>query len=226
LLTAAGVTELGTDILYADYITSPAHSDTLLASYLAAATREVEVITGNYWGTDTSDIQYFDGYDSGYPQTDRPYGEQIEIYPEYTLKYKGVKSITSIEFLDRQAGVDRTLDADEYRLATEEVDNDYQDSRLLVNTTIPNGKANIKVTFVHGYDEIPKIAEELACYVGAKMALVNISGGSYKDVSTYTLGRKTFSIGQIYVNIRESIDQVETRIQDLTTDLGGNFECV
>lgn len=224
-LTVAGVALLGTDILYIDYTYSPRHSDTVLSSYLASIVREVEKMTGNYWGTPKTSIQFFDGYTSGYPQTDEPYGNQIEAYPEYNLKYMGINSITSIEFLDRQGNVDTTLDTTQYRIVTEDSLNDYQDSRVLINTTIPNGKANVKITFVHGYSVIPDLAKELASYVGGMMALVNISGGSYKDVSTYTLGRKTFSIGQIYVNVRESIDQMKGRIDSLLTNLGGNFDC-
>jgi len=226
-LTTAGKTLLGTDILYIDYTYSPRQSDTVLASYLPQATKEVEKITGNYWGEATTTIQYFDGYESGYPQTDEPYGEQIEPYPEYDLKYKGVNSITSVLFLDRQGNTDTTLETTSYRiLADEDSLNDYQDSRLLINTSIPNGKGNIKVTYIHGYTTVPDLVQELCSYVAGMMALVNISGGSYKDVSTYTLGRKTFSIGQVYVNIRESIDQMKGRIESLTNTLGGNFDCV
>jgi len=222
-LTSAGKTLLSTDVLYIDYVYSPRQSDTVLASYLPAATREVEKITGNYWGAVKSSVQYFDGYDSGYPQTDKPYGTQIESYPEFTLKYKSVQTITSILFLDREGETDTTLETTQYRILT---DDTYQDSRLLINTSIPNGKANIQTTFTHGYTTVPELAQELASYVAGLMALVNISGGSYKDVSTYTLGRKTFSIGQVYVNIRESIDQMKGRIDQLTTKLGGNFDCV
>jgi len=224
-LTTAGLTLLSTKVLYIDYVYSPRHSNTVLATYLASIVAEVDRITGNYWGTPVTAYQYFDGYTSGYPQTDRPYGEQIEAYPELDLKYKGINSITSIITIDRDGNTDRTLDSTEYRLATEDQDNDYQDSRLLVNTTLPNGKANIKVTFVHGYATVPILIQELASYVGGMMALVNISGGSYKDVSTYTLGRKTFSIGQIYVNVRESIDQMNSRINSITNTMGGNFDC-
>jgi hypothetical protein len=226
LLTSTGVTEVGENLLYADYVYSPRHSDTLLSTYLTQVVREVDRVTGDYWGQPKTSIQYFDGYDSGYPQTDEPYGNQIENYPELTLKYSGINSITSIEFLDREGSVDRTLESTEYRIVTEDANNDYQESRLLVNTTIPNGKANVKVTFIHGYDSVPELVQELASLVGGVMALVNISGGSYKDVSTYTLGRKTFSIGQIYVNVRESIDQMKGRIDQLLTELGGNYDCV
>lgn len=222
-LTSAGKTLLSTNVLYIDYTYSPRQSDTVLSTYLSAATAEVDKITGNYWGSPKTSVQHFDGYTSGYPQTDKPYGVQIEPYPEFDMRYKGLNSITSVIFLDRKGETDRTLDSDEYRIFTED---DTQESRLLINTVVPNGKANVKVTFIHGYDTVPSLVQELACYVGGLMALVNISGGSYKDVSTYTLGRKTFSIGQVYVNIRESIDQMKSRIDMITNQLGGNFASV
>ena len=225
-LTTAGKTLLDTDVLYIDYVYSPRHSDTLLTSYIAPATAEVNLITNNYWGPERTSIQYFDGYTSGYPQTDEPYGTQIEPYPEFTLKYKSIIAITSVLFLDKKGDTDTTLDSNQYRVITDEDElNDYNESRLLVNTNIPNGKANIKATFTHGYTNVPDLIQELTALVGGVMALVNISGGSYKDVSTYSLGRKSFSIGQIYVNVRESIDQMKSRIDYITNLMGGNFDC-
>jgi len=223
LLTSAGVTKVNAKVIYIDYTYSPKQSNTVLLTYLPMAQAEVDKITGNYWGDPKTSVQYFDGYRSGYPQTDKPYGEQIEEYPEYTLKYAGVSSITSVLFLDRSGNTDTTLDSDQYRIFT---DDDFQESRLLINTTIPNGKANIQVTMVHGYDSVPVLIQELASYITGMMALVNISGGSYKDISTYSFPEGSVSIGQVYVNIRESIDQMKKRIEAISLELGSNFDCV
>lgn len=226
-LTSAGVTALGTNVLYIDYVHSPAHSDTYLTSYLPQIVREVDKITGDYWGTPKSTIEYLDGYSSGYPQTDKPYGTQIEDYAEFILKYSGLNSITSILFLDRQGETDQTLETTDYRIITEENNNyDMQESRLLINRTIPNGKANIKVTYNHGYVSVPELIQELASYVGGVMALVNISGGSYDDISTYSFPEGSVSIGQVYVNIRESITQLKKRVDEIKELFGNNFSCV
>lgn len=222
LLTSAGVTKVDGSVIYGSYVYSPKQSDTLLNTYLDPASREVEKLTSNYWGDETTAYEYFDGYDSGYPQTDEPFGNQIEDYPEFMLRYKGVASITSIELLDRQGDVDSTLESTEYRIIT---DDDMQESRVLVNRTIPNGKANVKITYVHGYDEVPTLIQELAALVGGIMALVNISGGSYKDPSTYSLGRKSISLGQIYVNIESSIKAMQRRIDEITERYGSNYGC-
>lgn len=222
LLTSAGVTKVDGKAIYINYVYSPKQSDTLLNTYLEPASREVDKMTMNYWGTDMTSYEYFDGYDSGYPQTDRPFGEQIEPYPEFQLYYKGVSSITSIELLDREGNVDDTLESTEYRIFT---DDDNQQSRLLVNRTIPNGKANVKVAYVHGYDSVPALVQELTAAVAGVMALVNISGGSYKDPSTYQIGRANFSLGQIYVNIESSIKVLQNRINHIKGLLGSNYAC-
>lgn len=222
-LTSAGATLLSTNILYIDYNYSPRHSDTLIATYLPQATAEVNKITGNYWGTSKSYTEYFDGYTSGYPQTDEPYGMQIDSYPEFSLRYQSVNSITSIKFIDRQGNTDTTLDTTQYRLITED---DMQESRILINTTIPNGKANVEIIYVHGYDTVPDLVQELTALIGGVMALVNISGGSYKDISTYSFPEGSVSIGQIYVNVRESIIQMKNRIEQIKDILGSNYSCV
>lgn len=223
LLTSAGVTKVNGKVIYINYVYSPKQTDTILNTYLEPASREVDKLTSNYWGTAMTSYEYFDGYTSGYPQTDEPFGTQIEAYPEFQLKYKGISSITSIEFLDRIGDVTRTLDSDEYRIITTD---ENQASRLLVNTTIPNGKANVKVTYVHGYSAVPALIQELASLLAGIMALVNISGGSYKDVSMYTLGRKSFSLGEVYINIKTAIQTAQNRVETILEQFGNNYGCV
>lgn len=222
-LFVSATTTISTDLIYITYTHSPKQSDTVLVSYFDAIVGEVEKDTCNYWGTAKTTIQYYDGYDSGYPQTDKPFGTQIDPQPEFELDNQGINSITSVIFLDRQGNVERTLDSTEYKIVT---DDDGNESRVVVLTTIPNGKMNVKITYVHGYTEVPALTNELAALIGGVMALVNISGGSYNSISVYQIGRKNFSLGEVYINVRESIDQIEKRIDKLAIDLGGNFFCV
>jgi DNA-binding IclR family transcriptional regulator len=44
-------------------------------------------------------------------------------------------------------------------------------------------------------------------------------------VSTYSLGRKSFSIGQVYVNIESSIKQMKLRVKEISEELGEKFGC-
>ena len=223
LLTGPGVTKVSGSVIYIDYTYSPKQSDTILASYLPMASAEADKLTANYWGEVKTSYQYFDGYASGYVHTDAPFGTQMADQPEFQLKWSGVKTITSVEFLDNTGAVQNDIDAEYIRLIT---DDDYQDGRVIITAgSIPNGKNNVKITYTHGYTTTPVLIQELASLLGGVRALVNISGGSYKDVSTYSLGRKSFSIGQVYVNIESSIKQMKLRAKEITEELGEKFGC-
>jgi len=222
LLTSAGVTAVNGKKIYISYTYSLEQSDTVLSTYIPLAKKEIEKLTGNYWGAEKSTVQYFDGYQSDYPQTDEPYGTQIQPYPEFELKYQGVNSITSVLFLDREGNTDTTLETTQYRLVT---DDDGNDGRVLINTSIPNGKMNVKITYAHGYATVPILVQEAEALIAGVRALINISGGSYVDLSTYTLPEGSFSLGQIYVNIREAIVQVKARVQEIVDSLGYRYSC-
>lgn len=216
-LFSSGVTKLGTGTLYLSYLSSPKQSNTFLTNYLSKAQAETDKMTQNYWGTATTRTEYFDGYADGYPHTDSPFGTDIEEDPEFQLRYKGIQSITSVEFLDRQGNVNSTPSSEYFRF-------DEEDGRFIIGpTSIPNGKRNIKIVYSAGYDSVPDLIQELCALIGGMMALVNISGGSYKDVSTYSLGRKSFSIGQVYVNIESSINQMKLRIEEISSQMGGRY---
>jgi len=215
-LFASGLSSLSDNKLYLSYMSSPKQSNTTLNQYLKSSNDETDKLTGNYWGIVKSNTQYFDGYDSGYPQTDRPFGTQVDEEPEFELFYKSIQSVESVEFLDRTGAVTKEVDSTYVR---------FDDSgRVLIgHYTVPNGKRNVLIKFTHGYSETPNQIQELTALIAGMMALVNISGGSYKDVSTYTLGRKTFSIGQVYVNIESSIKQMKLRIESITNDMGPRY---
>lgn len=219
VLTAAGITKVNGKAIYANYLCVSKISDTILNTYVAAASKETENITGNYWGAVSTQTDYFDGYTLGYPNTNRPFGNDVEdtAFPEFELKYKGVTGITGIYFLDFDGTVNTTLTSSEYQYT--------EDGRVIVNKSIPNGKRNVKITYTHGYTAVPSDVSQLASLIGAKMTFVFISGGSYDDVTGYTIGRKQFQIGEAWVNIREVISQVEKRIEQLLDGIGPNYDC-
>jgi len=219
LLTSAGVTKVEDNVIYISYTYSKKMSDTFINSYLAPASREVEKLTENYYGTEKTSTEYFDGYTSGYPQTDRPYANQIDNLPEFELSNQSVQSITSVQYLDNVGDVDTTVDSDYISL-------DENGRVILTSSTVPNGKRNVKIIYTHGYTSIPAQVQELAALICGVMALVNISGGSYSDVTSYTLSSASFTVGEVYVNIREVLSQLNKRIDKIVLKLGGNYSCV
>ena len=212
LLTAAGVTALGTNELYISYTHSPKMSDEVVETYIAGASAEVDKVTGNYWGAVTTTEEVSDGRDENpYPSTDNPYVTNYDEPDFIQLKYKSVQSITSIVFTTGTST--RTLDSDNYRWD----DNGF--ITLLVDR-LPLGYLNVTTTYTHGYDSTPVLVCELATLLAAIRAYVNISGGSYDDATSFTLDKKQVSIGEAWVNIREVISQAQKRIVEIKNTLG------
>jgi len=216
LLTAAGITAVNGKKIYISYTQSPKQSDTLLQTYIAPASREVDSLTGNKWGSAASYTEYFDGYNSGYPQTDKPFGTQIDPESEFELKYQSIQSITSVQFLDNKGDVDQTVDSNYIQFEEE--------GRVILTTaTVPNGKKNVKIIYSQGYSEVPDLVQELTALIAGKMALIFISGGSYSTVTGYTIGRVSFSVGEQYFNIEATLKVMQRRIDTIVEDLGYRF---
>lgn len=220
-LTSAGVTALGTNVLYADYLHSPKINNSGISHHLTRAQSEVELITGNYWGGVKSTTETFDGRESSpYPTTDLPYVD-YDSDPEETIQLsnKSVQSITSVKFLARGSGDDRTISSSSYT---------WNSNGLIVFYTekLPVGKLAVEVTYTHGYSSVPTYIKELTEVLAGIMIFSAITGGSYDDATSFTLGRKAISIGEVYVNVRETVRQLEVRRDYLMKRIGTNiFVC-
>jgi len=218
LLTATGVSNLGSNVLYADYVHSPKISDSELVSFLLAAEEEVNQVTGNYWGIVKSSTEYFDGHDTTkFASTDRPFASDYDEPDTLVVKNKSVQSVTSVDFLGNDGDSIRTLDntyIDFY---------DYGEV-ILKSQRIPDGKKNVKVVYTHGYSVMNPLAKELTCLYVAIMSYAKITGGSYDDATSFSLGRKSASIGEVYVNVREAIKNYQNRIDVILLRLGPTME--
>lgn len=101
---------------------------------------------------------------------------------------------------------------------------DYQWTKegrvILTGNTIPNGSQNVKVTFNYGSSDTPQLAVDLAALYAGLRVYANITGGSYDDETGYTMGRKSVSIGEVYVNVAEVVRQFNTRIDQILESFG------
>lgn len=219
LLTAAGLSELGTNILYADYMHSPKLSDTILETFLGPASTEVDKITGNYWGpVKTTTDEVHDGReDNPYPSTDEPYVSDYDDPDFIQLNNLSVQTITDITFVTGTS--ERELDSVNYRF-------DSDGYITLLSDRLPLGKLNVEVTYTHGYSSTPDLICEMASLLAGIRAYVFISGGSYDDATSFTLGRKAITIGEAWVNIREVIDQAKKRVKELLNQHGPKMDVI
>lgn len=219
VLTSAGISTVNSKVIYISYTHCEQLSDTVLATYLKPAAKKVEKRTGNYYGTVKSSTQYFDGYESGYPTTESPMGTNYDEMPEFQLDNESVQTITSVKFLGNTGATNTEVDSDYIRLA--------ENGRVILTNSqsIPIGKRNIEIIYTHGYTAVPEQIIELAALYAGKMALLNITGGSYDAITSWQVGRAGFTQGEQYVNIREVLDQVNKSIKEILEDMGYNYGC-
>ena len=85
---------------------------------------------------------------------------------------------------------------------------------------VPNGTENVRIDYSYGMSTTPDYIAELGVLMASVKAYVNLSGGSYDDATSYTLGSKSVTIGEVYVNIREVIAQFKARIKEITDMVG------
>ena len=64
------------------------------------------------------------------------------------------------------------------------------------------------------------LIKELADYIGGIILAVRISGGSYDAPSLFSIGSQQVSVGQLYVNIREIVNQYKDRMKVLLQRIG------
>jgi hypothetical protein len=81
--------------------------------------------------------------------------------------------------------------------------------------SVPNGTDNIRVDYNYGRTTTPSYITDLSIALASLRAFVGLSGGSFDDATSYTLGSKSVTIGEVYVNIREVIAQINKRIDSL-----------
>lgn len=87
-------------------------------------------------------------------------------------------------------------------------------------TDVFPGQSIRVIDYKHGYTTTPDLIAELSSILVAIRCYVNLSGGSYDDATSYTLGSKAVTIGEVYVNIREVIDQFKKRKQEILDAYG------
>jgi len=352
VLTGAGVTALGTNILYATYGYTDLFADSVITDMIAAADDEIDKVTGRKWDTPTSIIEYRSGRASlGYPTTNRPFANDWDAPDFIVLDQKPVTTVDAAYFLARPltvgkfynydlwsttftdltdninstteapfilfddapvtgdiiyigsgltflglttylsvVGVDNgstaidweywngtawtdLTETDEttgasiftasgkftwtypYGWAETTVDgysaywirgtltDDYsvdpqvstmriedpintvvepyqrklrgEGQLYFTDIVVPDGTDNIRIDYNYGVVTTPTYISDLSVHVASLKAFVNLSGGSYDDATSYTLGSKAVTIGEVYVNIREVIAQIKKRIDEL-----------
>ena len=81
-----------------------------------------------------------------------------------------------------------------------------------INNYIPSGTKNIKVRYNVGMASVPYNVRDLTANLAALQALVKLIGGSFDDVTAYTIPEMSISKGEPYTNMRAAIIEIQKRV--------------
>lgn len=165
--------------------------------------------------------------------TKKVYGRTEEFEEIQSSKYKNVtntlilehKSITDVDVYFRlNIAPD---ESGEYDWSQKNEGYDYQvlpTGRIKLFTypaiQTPYNYRDIKITGTYGESTIPTSIEQLCKYLTAIRIFVHITGGSYNDVTSWSLGEYNESLGEPYTNLRATIVMLTDEIKRLKKETG------
>ena len=90
----------------------------------------------------------------------------------------------------------------------------------LLHDRIPNGTRNIKVVYTRGESSVPAMVTELCNVEMSLRAYAKLTGASYDEFTSGSLGSKAYTQGEQYVNIREVLQTLQKRKDELLNMIG------
>jgi len=195
-----------------------------MEDFIDDADAEIENWTGKKFTDSNSYIEYFEGRSekvtaSGGAEADEGqyWSETFEDKYVIILSKYPVQSITSVLFLNDDGTTDDTLT---------EADEDFHwwdyGKIQLISSSIPigKGKKKIKVTYTYGYSEVPRLVKRLSSVLSSIIVFANLTGGSFDEITSYSLGPKSVSVGEPMFNLREAIIRLEQMKNNLLNQIG------
>lgn len=93
---------------------------------------------------------------------------------------------------------------------------DAEESKFLSNLF---GERTISVTYAYGESTAPSYVKRLIECLAALMLLTNQTGGTYDDVTSYSLGGLEASVGEPWVNINATVKYIEKEVDRLMSHI-------
>lgn len=75
------------------------------------------------------------------------------------------------------------------------------------------------IVYVYGHTAVPRIINQLTAMIAAIGALVEQIGGTFDDVTSYSMPEFSASKGEPFTNIRETIVRLDTRINSILAEV-------
>ncbi|MCK5019043.1 MAG: hypothetical protein KAS32_18425 [Candidatus Peribacteraceae bacterium] len=104
------------------------------------------------------------------------------------------------------------LDAIESELNMRDIQFESWGEITFIAKTIPDGTRNVKVRYKYGSATVPKKVRELSASLAGCACFFAMIGGSFDDVTSYTIPEMSVSKGEPYTNMRAAIIELQKKI--------------
>ena len=203
-------------------------SDTNITEFISDAEAEIDIWTGKVY-TSTAATEYYEGIPQEISATQNiDEGVYFEIpreeKREILLDHYPVISITSLQWIDDDGTVNTSL--------TENTDYHLWNSTgkvWIFTKNLPYGdnKKKVKIVYTYGTSSVPRIVQRLASVIAGIHALVYQMGGTYNDVTSYSLPEGiNISLGEPYTQLRETLNRLEKERDYLFNMIGREIPTV
>lgn len=149
-------------------------------------------------------------------QTDTIYlngdGDKVIFVPD---RYLPMQTITELVQLDQAGSTAYTFAASDYQYDSTTGMIRLRESIYVgqLERAFLNGYQNVKVGLTYGYSEVPQWVQDLTRSIAGLNVINYKITGSYTDVSTWSEGSMSYSLGQPYVNLDAGFRRLNDNVQ-------------
>lgn len=176
-----------------------------VADYIIEAMAEIDSLYQRSFGNAQTKTEWFDIEDL----------DENEAITELYLGYRPVQSITSVIAYDKTDTLSVTYTTENYWL-------DKGIGRIRLKTKeFTHQNHRVKVIYTYGYTTVPVNIKNLAATICAMRILLQQMGGTYDDVTSYTLpSGVSIGVGEPYMNMTRAIEKLEKEKNGLLKNIG------
>ena len=192
---------------------------------------QVEYWNGSAWteltytesAPDTTQSEVHDFTNSGFVEWDAPKNWQTTTVNGNSAYWIRIRHVSASYSVSPQISHAYPQDVVRTEVELKNVRTTPGGNLYLMNNPEPYGIQNVKVSYNVGRSSVPYNVRQLTASIAALGCLINMIGGSFDDVTSYSIPDMSVSKGEPYTNVRAAIRELENRIFGINPGERGKY---
>lgn len=197
------------DVYLASGLNSEVIGEPEVEDAILDAEAEIDEYTGRSWGSSAYHNEKF------YFKDRVSKLDENSVVDDYLIfRYTPILGVTTISLLDKTNSVLSYFASTEYTFDATSGKFEFFDHDLYES---PN---YYDVTYTAGYASVPRKIKRATSILAAMKILISQTGGTYDDITSYSLGGYSASLGEPWTNIEATYRKLEAEWQRLLSIIG------